>query len=234
MKRVVVTGLGMVTPLGCGVKTTWDALLQSRSGIGKIESFDVSDLACKIAGQLPLGEAGSAAGLFNPDEWVPPKDQRKMEKFIIYAMAAATQAVEDSGWKPESEEDQNRTGVLIGSGIGGLEGIYNTSLTLLEKGPRRVSPFFIPSCLINLASGHVSIKYGFRGPNHAVVTACASGAHAIGDAARLIKHGDADVMVAGGAEGTVCRIGLAGFAASKALSTNFNETPEKASRPWDQ
>jgi len=234
MKRVVVTGLGMVTPLGCGVKTTWDALLQSRSGIGKIESFDVSDLACKIAGQLPLGEAGSAAGLFNSDEWVPPKDQRKMEKFIIYAMAAATQAVEDSGWKPESEEDQNRTGVLIGSGIGGLEGIYNTSLTLLEKGPRRVSPFFIPSCLINLASGHVSIKYGFRGPNHAVVTACASGAHAIGDAARLIKHGDADVMVAGGAEGTVCRIGLAGFAASKALSTNFNETPEKASRPWDQ
>jgi len=234
MKRVVVTGLGMVTPLGCGVKTTWDALLQSRSGIGKIESFDVSDLACKIAGQLPLGEAGSAAGLFNSDEWVPPKDQRKMEKFIIYAMAAATQAVEDSGWKPESEEDQNRTGVLIGSGIGGLEGIYNTSLILVEKGPRRVSPFFIPSCLINLASGHVSIKYGFRGPNHAVVTACASGAHAIGDAARLIQHGDADVMVAGGAEGTVCRIGLAGFAASKALSTNFNETPEKASRPWDQ
>ena len=234
MKRVVVTGLGMVTPLGCGVKATWDALLQSRSGVGQIESFDVSDLACRIAGQLPRGEEGSAAGLYNPDEWVPPKDQRKMENFIVYAMAAATEAVEDSGWKPEGEEDQNRTGVMIGSGIGGLEGIYNTSLTLVEKGPRRVSPFFIPSCLINLASGHVSIKYGFRGPNHAVVTACASGAHAIGDAARLIKHGDADVMVAGGAEGTVCRIGLAGFAASKALSTNFNDTPEKGSRPWDK
>ena len=231
MKRVVVTGMGMVTPLGCGVAPSWDRLIESQSGISAIERFDVSDLSCKIAGQLP---GGDGEGAFNPDDWVPPKDQRKMGDFILFAMAAATQAVEDSGWKPTEAFELERTGVMIGSGIGGLEGIHDTSLILAEKGPRRVSPFFIPSCLINLASGHVSIKYGFRGPNHAVVTACSSGAHAIGDAARLIQLDDADVMVAGGAESTVCRIGMAGFAAAKALSTNFNDTPTKASRPWDK
>lgn len=231
MKRVVVTGMGMVSPLGCGVALSWERLIESQSGITAIERFNVSDLSCKIAGQLPSGDG---EGAFNADDWVPHKDQRKMGDFIVFAMAAATQAVEDSGWTPTETSELERTGVIIGSGIGGLEGIHDTSLTMSEKGPRRVSPFFIPSCLINLASGHVSIKYGFRGPNHAVVTACSSGAHAIGDAARLIQWGDADVMVAGGAEATVCRIGMAGFAAAKALSTNFNDTPEKASRPWDE
>ena len=231
MKRVVVTGMGMVSPLGCGVALSWERLIESQSGITAIERFNVSDLSCKIAGQLPSGDG---PGAFNADDWVPHKDQRKMGDFIVFAMAAATQAVEDSGWTPTETSELERTGVMIGSGIGGLEGIHDTSLTMSERSPRRVSPFFIPSCLINLASGHVSIKYGFRGPNHAVVTACSSGAHAIGDAARLIQWGDADVMVAGGAEATVCRIGMAGFAAAKALSTNFNDMPEKASRPWDE
>jgi len=222
----------MVTPLGCGVETTWRRLLASQSGVGAIQAFDVSDLPVKIAGLVPRGE--TASGLFNADEWVPPKDQRKMDEFIVYALTAATQAVEDSGWKPADAENRERTGVLIGSGIGGLPGIMQGVLTLHEKGPRRVSPFFIPSNLINLASGHVSIKYGFTGPNHAVVTACSTGAHAIGDAARMIIWEDADVMVAGGAEAAVCRIGLAGFAAARALSTNFNDDPPKASRPWDK
>jgi 3-oxoacyl-[acyl-carrier-protein] synthase II len=232
MRRVVVTGLGLVTPLGVGVEHVWKRLLNSESGIGAIQSFDVSDLPAKIAGQVPRGETKS--GNFNADDWVQPKDQRKMDEFIVFAMGAATQAVEDSGWKPTDEESLERTGVMIGSGIGGLPQIAETSLTLHEKGPRRISPFFIPSCLINLASGQVSIKYGFKGPNHAVVTACSTGAHAIGDAARLIQWDDADVMVAGGAEAAVCRIGLAGFAAARALSTAFNDTPEKASRPWDE
>ena len=222
----------MVTPLGCGVDVTWRRLLAGQSGIAGIQAFDVSDMPAKIAGLVPRGE--TASGLFNADEWVPPKDQRKMDEFIVFAITAATQAVEDSGWKPEDAENRERTGVLIGSGIGGLPGIMEGVITLHEKGPRRVSPFFIPSNLITRASGHVSIKYGFSGPNHAVVTACASGAHAIGDAARLIMWDDADVMVAGGAEAAVCRIGLAGFAAARALSTAFNDDPPKASRPWDQ
>jgi 3-oxoacyl-[acyl-carrier-protein] synthase II len=222
----------MVTPLGCGVEVTWRRLLASQSGIAAIQAFDVSDLPTKIAGMVPRGETTS--GLFNVDEWVPPKDQRKMDEFIVYALTAAIQAVEDSGWKPEDAENRERTGVLIGSGIGGLPGIMEGVITLHEKGPRRVSPFFIPSNLINLASGHVSIKYGFSGPNHAVVTACSTGAHAIGDAARMIIWEDADVMVAGGAEAAVCRIGIAGFAAARALSTNFNDDPPKASRPWDK
>jgi 3-oxoacyl-[acyl-carrier-protein] synthase II len=222
----------MVTPLGCGVEVTWRRLLASQSGIGAIQAFDVSDLPAKIAGLVPRGETSS--GLFNADEWVPHKDQRKMDEFIVYALTAATQAVEDSGWKPEDAENRERTGVLIGSGIGGLPGIMEGAITLHEKGPRRISPFFIPSNLINLASGHTSIKYGFSGPNHAVVTACSTGAHAIGDAARMIIWDDADVMVAGGAEAAVCRLGIAGFASARALSTNFNDDPPRASRPWDQ
>ena len=232
MRRVVVTGLGMVTPLGVGAEHVWQRLLHSESGIGAIQSFDVSDLPAKIAGQVPRGE--TASGNFNADDWVPTKDQRKMDDFIIFAIGAASQAVSDSGWTPTDEESLERTGVMIGSGIGGLPGISETTMVLHEKGPRRVSPFFIPSCLINLASGQVSIKYGFRGPNHAVVTACSTGAHAIGDAARIIQWDDADVMVAGGAEAAVCRIGLAGFAASRALSTAFNDEPQRASRPWDE
>jgi 3-oxoacyl-[acyl-carrier-protein] synthase II len=231
-RRVVVTGMGLVSPLGIGLKRNWDRLTAGESGVGAIQSFDVSDLPAKIAGQVPRGE--TASGLFNANDWVPPKDQKKMDTFILYAMAAADMAVEDSGWKPDGEEARERTGVMIGSGIGGLPEITETSITLKEKGPRRVSPFFIPSALINLASGQVSIKHGFKGPNHAVVTACSTGAHAIGDAARLIALEDADVMVAGGAEAAVCRIGLAGFAAARALSTAFNDTPERASRPWDK
>ncbi|MBL8834995.1 MAG: beta-ketoacyl-ACP synthase II [Alphaproteobacteria bacterium] len=231
MRRVVVTGLGLVTPLGCGVEPTWKRLLAGQSGIRGIQSFDVSDLPAKIAGQVPKGD--TASGLFNADDWMAPKDQRKVDTFILYAMAAAAQAVEDSGWKPQDDESRDQTGVMIGSGIGGLPSIHDTSILLKERGPRRVSPFFIPASLINLASGQVSIRYGFRGPNHAVVTACATGAHAIGDASRLIQLEDADVMIAGGTEAAVCRIGLAGFAASRALSTGFNDTPEKASRPWD-
>lgn len=232
MRRVVVTGLGLATPLGVGVETVWARLIAGRSGLSAITSFDVSDLPCKVAGQVPRGE--KADGGFNPDLYVPPKDQRKMDMFIQLAMAAAMEAVEDSGWLPTAEEEKERTGVMIGSGIGGLQGIYEASLLLHEKGPRRVSPFFIPACLINLASGHVSIRFGFKGPNHSVVTACSTGAHAIGDAARLIGLDDADVMVAGGAESTISRLGIAGFAAARALSTGFNDTPERASRPWDK
>jgi 3-oxoacyl-[acyl-carrier-protein] synthase II len=232
MKRVVVTGIGLVTPLGVGTENVWKRLTAGESGIRAIQSFDVSDLPAKIAGQVPRGE--TASGLFNADDWVPPKDQRKMDEFILYAMAAAEQAVTDSGWKPEDDEERERTGVMIGSGIGGLPGITEGAITLHERGPRRLSPFFIPSNLINLASGHVSIRYGYRGPNHAVVTACSTGAHAIGDAARLIMWDDADIMVAGGAEAAVCRLGIAGFAAARALSTGFNDEPARASRPWDQ
>jgi 3-oxoacyl-[acyl-carrier-protein] synthase II len=232
MRRVVVTGLGLVTPLGIGVEHVWRRLTAGESGIGAIQSFDVSDLPAKIAGQVPRGD--SASGNFNADEAVPPKDQRKMDDFIVFALGAAIQAVEDSGWKPTDEESLERTGVMIGSGIGGLPGITDAAMTLHEKGARRISPFFIPSCLINLASGHVSIRYGFKGPNHAVVTACSTGAHAIGDAARIIQWEDADVMVAGGAEAAVCRLGLAGFAAARALSTAFNDEPQRASRPWDE
>ncbi|HEV2188043.1 MAG TPA: beta-ketoacyl-ACP synthase II [Stellaceae bacterium] len=232
MRRVVVTGMGLVTPLGLGVEPVWKKLLAGESGVGAIQSFDVSDMPAKIAAQVPLGDKES--GLFNADDWVAPKDQRRMDQFIIFAMAAATMAVEDSGWTPYDEEDRERTGVMIGSGIGGLPGITEGAITLQDKGPRRISPFFIPSNLINLASGNVSIKYGFKGPNHAVVTACSSGAHAIGDASRLIMLDDADVMVCGGAEAAVCRLGLAGFAAARALSTGFNDDPPRASRPWDQ
>ncbi|HEU0221575.1 MAG TPA: beta-ketoacyl-ACP synthase II [Paracoccaceae bacterium] len=232
MRRVVVTGLGMVTPLACGVEETWSRLVAGRSGAGKIRHFDASRLACDIACEIPLGDGSD--GSFNADEWVSPKEQRKIDRFIIYALAAAEQAVRDADWKPEDEEARLRTGVMIGSGIGGVESIAETAITLKERGPRRVSPFFIPGALINLCSGQVSIRYGFKGPNHAVVTACSTGAHAIGDAARLIRLGDADVMVAGGAESPICEIGVAGFAACKALSTGFNDAPEKASRPWDR
>lgn len=232
MKRVVVTGMGLLSPLGCGVDVTWERLIAGRSGIGAIQSFDVGDLPAKIAAQVPRGE--TAAGSFNADDWVTPKDQRRMDTFIVYALAATEQAVADAGWKPESEEERLRTGVLIGSGIGGLPEIAKGAV-LLERGQtRKLSPFFIPAALINLASGHVSIKYGFKGPNHSVVTACATGAHAIGDAARMIMWDDADVMIAGGTEAAVCRLGIAGFAAARALSTHFNDTPEKASRPWDK
>jgi 3-oxoacyl-[acyl-carrier-protein] synthase II len=224
--------MGLVTPLGSGVKPTWERLIAGESGIRGVQSFDVSDLPAKVAAQVPRGE--TASGLFNADEFVPPKDQRKMDDFIIFAMGAASQAVEDSGWKPTDDHGRERTGVMIGSGIGGLQTIAETAITLKEKGPRRVSPFFIPSSLINLASGHVSIKYGFKGPNHSAVTACSTGAHAIGDATRLIQLDDADVMVAGGAEAAICRLGIAGFAAARALSTNFNDDPPKASRPWDK
>ena len=232
MKRVVVTGLGAVTPLGVGTDKTWSRVLAGDSGISGIQGFEVSDLPCKIAGQVPPGETNH--GEFNADDWVTPKDQRKMDKFIVYAIAAAKLAVEDSGWKAETEEQQERTGVLIGSGIGGLPGISEGALLIEKRGPRRLSPFFIPANLINLASGHVSIEHGFRGPNHSVVTACASGAHAIGDAARMIKWDDADVMVVGGTEAAICRLGIAGFASARALSTGFNDTPQRASRPWDQ
>jgi 3-oxoacyl-[acyl-carrier-protein] synthase II len=206
-------------------------LLKGESGIRPITHFDASDLPSRIAGRIPRGDGPHD---YRPDDWAPPKEQKKMDDFIVYAIAAASQAVEDAGWKPESQEARERTGVMIGSGIGGLQEIESTVRTLYEKGPRRVSPFFIPACLINLASGHVSIKYGFKGPNHAVVTACSSGAHAIGDAGRLIQYGDADIMVAGGTEGAICRIGYAGFAAARALSTARNDQPETASRPWDK
>ncbi|MSO69092.1 MAG: beta-ketoacyl-[acyl-carrier-protein] synthase II [Alphaproteobacteria bacterium] len=231
MRRVVVTGLGLVTPLACGVKPTWERLLNAESGVRRIDIFRIDDLPAKIAGQIPRGPG---AHEFRPDEWVPPKDQRRMDDFIIYGLAAAVQAVEDSGWKPEDDEGRERTGVMIGSGIGGLRTMEENAILVHEKGPRKLSPFFIPACLINLASGHVSIRYGFKGPNHAVVTACSTGAHAIGDATRLIKLGDADVMVAGGAEAGVCRLGVAGFSAARALSTKFNDEPTRASRPWDQ
>ncbi|WP_034996320.1 beta-ketoacyl-ACP synthase II [Beijerinckia mobilis] len=232
MRRVVITGLGMVSPLACGVEPSWKALLGGKSGAGPITGFDTSDLACKIAMQVPRGDGTN--GTFNPDDWMEPKEQRKVDDFIIYAMAAATQALRDAQWEPKTYEDQIRTGVLIGSGIGGLGGIYETSLILKEKGPRRISPFFIPGRLINLAGGYVSIQHGLRGPNHAVVTACSTGAHAIGDAARLVALEDADVMVAGGTESSINRIGIAGFAACRALSTAFNDRPKQASRPYDK
>ena len=220
----------MVSPLACGVEPTWSRLLAGESGARVIENFDTSDLACKIA--MPVPRSGDAS--FHPDDWMEPKEQRKVDDFIIYAVAAATQALADAGWKPESYEDQIATGVLIGSGIGGLGGIAETAVILHERGPRRVSPFFIPGRLINLAGGYVSIQHGLRGPNHAVVTACSTGAHAIGDAARLIALGDAEVMVAGGAESPISRIGVAGFAACRALSTGFNDRPKEASRPYDK
>ena len=232
MRRVVVTGLGLVTPLGVGIEKNWDGITGSKSGIGAIQSFDVSDLPAKVGGQVPLGDG--ADGKFNAEDYMSPKDQRRVDDFIIYAMGAAVQAVEDAGWQTKDEEELERTGVMIGSGIGGLQTIYEGSTLINERGPRRVGPFFIPSALINLASGYVSIRYGFKGPNHAVVTACSTGAHAIGDASRMIMLDDADVMVAGGTEAAICRIGLAGFSAAKALSTNFNDTPEKASRPYDK
>ena len=232
MRRVVVTGLGMVSPLACGVEATWKRILGGESGARKIESFDVSDLTCKIACQVPRGDGSS--GTFNPDQWMEPKDQRKVDDFIIFAMCAARQALDDADWHPASEEDRCATGTMIGSGIGGLSGIADTAVLLKERGPRKVSPFFIPGRLINLASGYVSIEHGLKGPNHAVVTACSTGAHAIGDASRLIALGDADVMVAGGTESPICRIGMAGFCAARALSTAFNETPAKASRPYDR
>jgi 3-oxoacyl-[acyl-carrier-protein] synthase II len=232
MRRVVVTGLGMVTPLGAGVDMTWKNIIEGKSGAAKIEKFDVSDLPCKIASQVKRGDGSN--GTFNADQWMEPKEQRKVDDFIIYSVAAATQALKDAGWEPKSEKDQDRTGVLIGSGIGGIEGIAEAALILKEKGPRRISPFFIPGRLINLASGYVSIMHGLKGPNHAVVTACSTGAHAIGDAGRLIGLGDADVMVAGGAESPINRLAIAGFCSCKALSTSYNDTPEKASRPYDK
>jgi 3-oxoacyl-[acyl-carrier-protein] synthase II len=232
MRRVVVTGIGMVTPLGCGVEPTWQRLIEGRSGASRIEHFDVSDLPCKVGCTIPRGDG--SGGTYNPDQWMEPKDQRKVDDFIIYAMCAARQAIDDSGWKPTSDEDQAATGTMIGSGIGGIEGIAETAIVLHEKGPRRVSPFFIPGRLINLASGYVSIEFGLKGPNHAVVTACSTGAHAIGDAGRLIALGDADVMVAGGTESPVNRLSLAGFSALRALSTSFNDEPTRASRPYDK
>jgi len=232
MRRVVVTGMGMVTPLGCGVEPTWSRLVKGESGAKKVDTFEVSDLACKIACMIPRGDGSN--GTFNPDQWMEPKEQRKVDEFIVFAMCAARQALDDAGWKPKTPDEQNTTGVLIGSGIGGIEGIADTAITLHEKGPRRVSPFFIPGRIINLASGYVSIEHGLKGPNSAVVTACSTGAHAIGDAGRLVAFGDADVMVAGGAESPVNRMSLAGFAALRALSTGFNDDPQRASRPYDK
>jgi 3-oxoacyl-[acyl-carrier-protein] synthase II len=232
MRRVVVTGMGMLTPLGCGVAPTWARLIKGESGAKKVDTFDVSDVSCKIACVIPRGDGSD--GTFNADQWMEPKEQRKVDDFIVYAMCAARQALDDAGWHPQSYDEQTSTGVLIGSGIGGVEGIASTAVTLHERGARRVSPFFIPGRIINLASGYVSIEFGLKGPNHAVVTACSTGAHAIGDAARMIALGDAEVMVAGGAESPVNRISLVGFAALRALSTEFNEDPTRASRPYDK
>ncbi|WP_444465067.1 beta-ketoacyl-ACP synthase II [Rhodobacter capsulatus] len=231
MRRVVVTGLGLVTPLACGVEETWSRLLAGQSGAGLITRFDAANVVTKYACEVPRGDGSD--GSFNPDQWMEPKEQRKVDEFILYGVAAAVQAVQDSGWMPQDEEARCRTGVMIGSGIGGLQTIAETAVLIKEKGPKRVSPFFIPAALINLVSGHVSIRFGFKGPNHAVVTACATGAHAIGDAARLIALGDADVMVAGGAENPISEIGIAGFNACKALSTKRADDPKAASRPWD-
>ena len=231
MWRVVVTGMGLVTPLGSGVTHCWDRLIKSESGVVGIDKFDVSDLPAKIAAHVPTGDR---LGDFDALKYISNKDTRRMDKFIIFALGAAVQAVEDSGWKPESEEEQDRSGVMIGSGIGGLQTIETGAILVHEHGPRKLSPFFIPSSLINLASGHISIKYGFKGPNHSVVPACSTGAHAIGDASRLIMLVDAGVMVAGGAEAGISRLGIAGFSASRALSTNFNDEPKRASRPWDK
>src|SRR5690242_6063764 len=224
--------MGMVTPLGCGVEHIWARLIAGDSGAKAIDTFDVSDIACKIAGVIPVGDGTN--GTYNPDQWMEPKEQRKVDKFIVYAMCAAKQALEHAGWKPTTPDDQNATGVMIGAGIGGIEGIADTAVTLHERGPRRVSPFFIPGRIINLASGYVSIEHGLKGPNSSVVTACSTGAHAIGDASRMIALGDADVMVAGGAESPVNRMALAGFNALRALSTAFNDEPKRASRPYDK
>ncbi|MCE8006608.1 beta-ketoacyl-ACP synthase II [Aestuariivita sp.] len=231
MRRVVVTGLGLVTPLADGVDESWARILAGKSGAGPIAGFDTTGLTTTYACEVPRGDGSD--GTFNPDTYLEPKEQRKIDTFIMFGLAAAQQAVEDSGWMPDDAESQERTGVLIGSGIGGLNSIANTAVMMEEKGPRRVSPFFVPGALINLISGQVSIRYGFRGPNHSVVTACSTGAHAIGDAARFIKYGDADVMVAGGAEAAICRVGIAGFNACKALSTKRPDAPETASRPYD-
>ncbi len=232
MRRVVVTGMGMVTPLGCGVETTWQRILEGRSGARRIDTFETSDLPCKIACMVPRGDGSD--GTFNPDQWMEPKEQRKVDPFIIYAMSAARQALDDADWKPQTADDQFATGVMIGSGIGGVGGIAEGAILVKERGPRKLSPFFIPGRIINLASGYVSIEFGLKGPNSAVVTACSTGSHAIGDAGRMIALGDADVMVAGGAESPVDRLSLAGFAACRALSTGFNETPTRASRPYDR
>jgi 3-oxoacyl-[acyl-carrier-protein] synthase II len=239
MRRVVITGLGLLTPLGSGVEVSWKNILAGKSGAGRITAFDPTGYGCEIACEVPRvdGRGGGGPdieGSFDPDKALSPREQRRVDDFILYAIAAADEAVKDSGWMPEDEAGRLRTGVIIGSGIGGLNTIAETTLELENKGPRRVSPFFIPSALINLASGHVSIRYGFKGPNHAVVTACATGAHAIGDAARIIRYGDADVMVAGGAEAAVGKLGIAGFVACRAMATAFNDTPEKASRPYDK
>lgn len=231
MRRVVVTGMGLVTPLGSGVEAVWDRLIKGQSGAGPITRFDASNVVTQYACEIPFG---TGDGEFNPDDWMEPKDRRKVDDFILYGMAAATQAVRDSGWEPQTEEDRHRTGVMIGSGIGGLTSIAETAVLIKERGPKRVSPFFIPGSLINLVSGQVSIRFGYKGPNHAVVTACSTGAHAIGDAARLIMLGDADVMVAGGAEAPISEIGIAGFNACKALSTKRGDDPQTASRPWDR
>ena len=233
MRRVVVTGLGLLTPLGIGVELNWRRLTSGSVGINKINDFEVSDLPCKIAGQIPSINDDIEGGL-DLDNWIEPREYKRIDRFIAYGIISAVQAVEDSNWIPKTENEKQRTGVILGSGIGGLETIAKTSELLNSKGPRKVSPFFIPSALINLLSGQVSIRYGFKGPNHSVVTACSTGAHAIGDAARIIRYGDADVMVAGGAEAACCRIGMAGFAAARALSTNFNNDPVSSSRPWDQ
>ena len=232
MRRVVVTGLGMVSPLACGVEETWKRLIAGENAANTITRFDANNFATNYACEIPFGDGLN--GTFNPSDWMEPKERRKVDDFILYGMAAADMAVADSGWSPSDEEELYRTGVMIGSGVGGLSTIADTSLTLQERGPRRVSPFFIPSCLINLISGQVSIRHGFKGPNHAVVTACSTGAHAIGDAARLIQFGDADVMLAGGAENPICEIGIAGFNACKALSTSHRDDPKSASRPYDQ
>jgi 3-oxoacyl-[acyl-carrier-protein] synthase II len=232
LRRVVVTGLGIMSPLGCEVDVAWTKLCAGKSGAARITAFDVSDLACQIACQLPHGDG--TQGSYNPDMWMDPKDQRKVDPFIVFAVAAATQALKDAAWEPKTYVDQIASGVLIGSGIGGIEGVHDAAILLKERGPRRISPFFIPGRIINLASGYVSIQHGLKGPNHAVVTACSSGSHAIGDAARFIAFGDADVMVAGGTESPINRLSLAGFAACRALSTGFNDAPEKASRPYDK
>ena len=232
MRRVVVTGLGMVSPLACGVEETWKRLISGENAANTITRFNADNFSTNYACEIPFGDGSN--GTFNPTDWMEPKERRKVDDFILYGMAAADMAVTDSGWSPKEEEDFYRTGVMIGSGVGGLSTIADTSLTLQERGPRRVSPFFIPSCLINLISGQVSIRHGFKGPNHAVVTACSTGAHAIGDAARLIQYGDADVMLAGGAENPICEVGIAGFNACKALSTAHRDNPKNASRPYDQ
>ncbi len=232
MRRVVVTGLGMVSPLGCGVEATWQRILKGESGARRIDMFDVSDLSSQIACIIPRGDGTN--GTFNPDHWMDPKDQRKVDDFIVYAMCAAKQALDDANWHPSTEEERCATGTMIGSGIGGLSGIADAAVLVKERGPRRLSPFFIPGRLINLASGYVSIEHGLKGPNHSVVTACSTGAHAIGDASRLIALGDADVMVAGGTESPISRLAMAGFCALRALSTGYNDDPTKASRPYDK